>query len=175
MVETFVEEFRSTQKGSEMPSMKAFEAPRKVAEGYVLEREVLQEVKEPTVENCFRVGERTVLDAGKRNRRFRNHFGGEVVLPRRCYKFRDGKGGGYIPLDEKLGLDHCLGYSQLLSYPLRASAGVKPLREPPLLEEVLGFSVNATAVQRNTEAVGERITDNLHAMITAVRGQNLVS
>ena len=41
-----------------------------------------------------------------------------------------------------------------------------------LLSEALGFPVSATAVQRNTEAVGERIPDNPYAMISAQRGQH---
>jgi len=139
--------------------------------GQTLEREVLQGVQEPTVENCLRVGERTVVYSGKRNRRFRNRFGGEVVLPRRCYKSRSGE-GGWIPLDEKLGLDHCMGYSPLMSYLLSSFGGSEAFaRAASLLEEALGFSVSATAVQRNTEAVGERISDNPHAMIDAQRGQ----
>jgi hypothetical protein len=66
--------------------------------GRALEEEVLQGLREPTIENSLRVGERTAVYSGKRNLRFLNRFGGEVVLPRRCYKFRDGP-GGWIPLD----------------------------------------------------------------------------
>jgi len=83
--------------------------------GNTLEREVLAGVQEPTQENSVRVGERKAVYAGKRNLRFRNRFGGTMVLPRRCYKFRDGA-GGWSPLEEKLGLDRCLGYSPLMSY-----------------------------------------------------------
>jgi len=138
--------------------------------GQALEREVLQGVEEPTVENSLRVGERAAVYAGKRNRRFLNRFGGEVVLPRRCYKFRDGA-GGWVPLDEKLGLDRCLGYSPLMSYLLSSFGGSEAFgRAGHLLSEVLGFSVSATAVRRNTEAVGERIADNPHEMIEAQRG-----
>jgi hypothetical protein len=39
----------------------------------------------------------------------------------------------------------------------------------------LGFSVSATAVQRNTEAIGERIPDNPYAMISAQRGSDRMS
>jgi hypothetical protein len=139
--------------------------------GHVLEQEVLKGVQEPTVENSLRVGERTALYSGKRNRRFRNRFGGEVVLPRRCYKYRDG-GGGWSPLDEKLGLDRCLGYSPLMSYLLSSFGGSEAFeRAASLLSEALGFPVSATAVQGNTEAAGERIMDNPHAMISAWRGQ----
>ncbi len=138
--------------------------------GHVLEQEVLKGVQEPTMENSLRVGERTALYSGKRNRRFRNRFGGVVVLPRRCYKYRDG--GGWSPLDEKLGLDRCLGYSPLMSYLLSSFGGSEAFeRAASLLSEALGFPASATAVQGNTEAAGERIADNPHAMISAQRGQ----
>jgi hypothetical protein len=138
--------------------------------GQALEREVLQGVEEPTVENSLRVGERTAVYAGRRNRRFLNRFGGEVQLPRRCYKFRHGA-GGWVPLDEKLGLDRCLGYSPLMSYLLSSFGGSEAFaRAGHLLSEALGFTVSATAVRRNTEAVGERITDNPYEMIEARRG-----
>ncbi len=90
--------------------------------GQGLEQEIVQGLQEPTIENSLRVGERTAVYAGERNLRFLNRFGGEVVLPRRCYKFRDG-GGGWVPLDEKLGLDRCLGYSPLMSYLLSSFGG----------------------------------------------------
>ena len=75
-------------------------------------------------------------------------------------------------MDEKLGLGRCLGYSPLMSYQLSSFGGSEALaRAASLLEEALGFSVSATAVQRNTEAVGVRIPDNPHAMVAAQRGQ----
>ncbi len=139
--------------------------------GQALEQEVLSGVQEPTVENSLRVGERTAVYSGMRNRRFRNRFGGEVVLPRRCYKFHDTE-GGWSPLDEKLGLDRCLGYSPLMSYLLSSFGASEAFgRAAQLLGEAVGFSVSATAVQRNTEAVGDRIPDNPHAMVDAQRGQ----
>ncbi len=139
--------------------------------GRALEEEILQGVQEPTIENSLRVGERRAVYSGKRNLRFLNRFGGEVVLPRRCYKFVT-EAGGWIPLDEKLGLDRCLGYSPLMSYLLSSFGGTEAFaRAANLLGEALGFAVSATAVQRNTEAVGERIPDNPHAMISAQRGQ----
>ena len=139
--------------------------------GRTLEREILRGVEEPTVENSLHVGERTAAYSGKRNRRFLNRFGGEVVMPRRCYKWREGE-GGWVPLDEKLGLDRCLGFSPLMSYLLSAFGGSEAFaRGAGLLSEALGFSVSATAVQRNTEAVGERIPDNPCAMIGAARTQ----
>ncbi len=94
-----------------------------------------------------------------------------MVLPRRCYKFRDGE-GGWSPLEEKLGLDRCLGYSPLMSYLLTCFGGSEAYaRGAEMLSEALGFGVSATAVQRNTEAVGERITDNPYQMISAQKAQ----
>jgi hypothetical protein len=111
------------------------------------------------------------VTAGKRNLRFRNRFGGTTVLARRCYKFRDGQ-GGWSPLEEKLGLDRCLGYSPLMSYLLASLGGSEAYgRAAQQLGEALGFSISATAVQRNTEAVGERIPDNPYQLISAQRAQ----
>ena len=136
-----------------------------------LERDVLAGLREPTQENSLRVGERTAVYAGRRNARFLNRFGGTVVLPRRCYKYREG-GGGWNPLDEKLGLDRCLGYSPLMSYLLASFGASEPFgRASGLLSEALGFKVGPTAVQRNTEAVGERISDNPYKMIEAKKAQ----
>jgi hypothetical protein len=135
--------------------------------GQSLEREVLAKLEEPTQENSVRVGERMVVYSGKRNLRFRNRFGGTVVLPRRCYKYRDGQ-GGWSPLEEKLGLDRCLGYSPLMSYLLTSFGGSEAFaRGSQLLSEALGFPISATAVQRNTEAAGDRIPDNPCQMISA--------
>jgi hypothetical protein len=134
--------------------------------GQRLESEVLSRLEEPTQENSVRVGERTAVYSGKRNLRFRNRFGGTVVLPRRCYKYRDGQ-GGWSPMEEKLGLDRCLGYSPLMSYLLTSYGGSEAFaRAAQLLSEALGFPVSATAVQRNTEAAGERIPDNPCQMIS---------
>jgi hypothetical protein len=94
-----------------------------------------------------------------------------VSLPRRCYKHRDGP-GGWSPMDEKLGLDRCLGFSPLMSYLLSSFGGSEAFgRAAQLLSEALGFTVSTTGVQCNTEAVGERIPDNPHVMISAQRGQ----
>ena len=61
--------------------------------GQSLEQEILVAVREPTVENSLRVGERTAVYSGMRNLRFRNRFGATVVRRRRCYEYRDGQGG----------------------------------------------------------------------------------
>ena len=65
-----------------------------------------------------------------------------------------------------------MGYSPLMSYLLSSFGGSEAFgRAASLLSEALGFGVSATAVQRNTEGVGERIPDNPHSMISAQRGQ----
>ena len=50
-----------------------------------------------------------------RNLRFINRFGEEVVRPRRCYRYRD-RAGSVAPLDVKLGLDGCFGFSPLMRW-----------------------------------------------------------
>lgn len=136
-----------------------------------VEQEVVNRVEEPTQENRLRVGERTAVYGGKRPRSIRTRFGGTMQLWRRCYKFRDGT-GGWVPVDEKLGLDRCLGYSPLMSWLLTIFGASEAFgRGAELLSEALGFPVSATAVQRNTEAVGERIPDNPLATIASERAQ----
>jgi hypothetical protein len=59
-----------------------------------------------------------------------------------------------------------------MSYLLTSFGASEPFaRASELLSEALGFSVSPTVVQRNTEAVGERFSDNPYALIDAMRGQ----
>jgi hypothetical protein len=59
-----------------------------------------------------------------------------------------------------------------MSYLLTSFGASEPFaRASQLLNEALGFTVSPTAVQRNTEAVGERISDNPYALIDSKRGQ----
>ncbi len=119
-----------------------------------LERLTVSELGESTEESGVIVGQRVAVFAGKRNLRYRNRFGGMTVLARRGYKYRDA-GGGWSPLDEKLGLDRCLGYSPLMSYLATSCGASEPFgRGAELLSEALGFTVSATAVQCNTEGAG---------------------
>ena len=58
-----------------------------------------------------------------------------------------------------------------MSYLLTSFGASEPFaRASELLSEALGFSVSPTAVQRNTEAVGERVSDNPYALIDPMRG-----
>ena len=124
-----------------------------------LEQQVVKGLKEPTEENSVVIAGRLAVYAGKRRLSYRNRFGGRTVMPRRCYKYCDGH-GGWTPLDERLGLDRCLGYSPLMSYLLSSFGASEPFGHgAQLLSEALGFAVSPTAVQRNTEAVGEQLPD----------------
>ena len=139
--------------------------------GQRLEEKVVQGLREPTQENRLRVNGKVAVYDGRRTLRFRNRFGGETTVARRCYKYVDEPGGWY-PLDEKLALDKCLGYSPLMSYLLASFGASEPFqRGAELLSEALGFSVSGTAVQRNTEEVGERITENPFELIPARKAQ----
>ena len=59
-------------------------------------------------------GEEAVFER-VRNLRFINRFGEEVVHPRCCYRYRN-RSGGVAPLDVKLGIDGCFGFSPLMTY-----------------------------------------------------------
>ena len=104
-----------------------------------------------------------------RNLRFINRFGEEVVHARRCYRYRD-RSGGVAPLDVKLGIDGCFGYSPLLTFLIcMLGADESYARAAQKLEAVLGFKVSSTAVQRTTEKTGERIPDEPTALIDEQR------
>jgi len=133
--------------------------------GQIMVDEMIEGVKEPVSENRVVVDEKIAVFDGVRNLRFINRFGGVTVKPRRCYKYLNHK-GGYYPLDEKLGIDGCSGFSPLMTY-LQALFGACESfeRSEELLSSSMGFAVSATAIQRNTEATGARIDDRPYRMI----------
>jgi hypothetical protein len=133
--------------------------------GQIMVDEMVEGLKEPVSENRVVVGEKVAVFDGVRNLRFINRFGGVTVKPRRCYKYLNHK-GGYYPLDEKLGIDGCGGFSPLMTY-LQALFGACESFEhsEELLSSSMGFSVSATAIQRNTEATGARIDDRPYRII----------
>ncbi len=146
------------------------EAEEKVLEhvnrlGQIMVDEVVERVSEPVYENRVVVeGEEAVYD-GMRNMRFINRFGGVTLKSRRCYKYLKQQ-GGYYPLDEKLGVDRCSGFSPLMTY-LQALFGSCESFEhsEELLSGSIGFKVSATAIQKNTEVTGGRIDDVPYRMI----------
>jgi hypothetical protein len=133
--------------------------------GQIMVDEVVEGLNEPVGENRVVVGEKVAVFDGVRNLRFINRFGGVTVKPRRCYKYLNHK-GGYYPLDEKLGMDGCGGFSPLMTY-LQALFGACESFEhsEELLSSSMGFAVSATAIQRNTEATGARIDDRPYRII----------
>ena len=133
--------------------------------GQIMVDEVVEGLKEPVSENRVVVGEKVAVFDGVRSLRFINRFGGVTVKPRRCYKYLKHK-GGYYPLDEKLGIDGCGGFSPLMTY-LQALFGACESFEhsEELLSNSMGFQVSATAIQRNTEATGARIDDRPYRII----------
>jgi hypothetical protein len=133
--------------------------------GGLMVQEVVDRVKEPHVENRVYVeGQEAVYDQS-RNLRFRNRFGGQTVRRRRCYKFLR-KRGGYYPLDEKLGMDKCGGFSPLLTFLQVLFGASRPFEESSvLISKALGFPVSSTAVQWNTENAGEQLDDNPYHVI----------
>ena len=90
------------------------EAEEKILEhinrlGQIMVDEVVEGLREPVFENRVEVNGEVAVFSGVRNLRFINRFGGQTVKARRCYKYVN-RGGGYYPLDEKLGLDDVEGF-----------------------------------------------------------------
>ena len=133
--------------------------------GDAMVQEVVAGLEEPTCANQITVGGEVAVFERVRNLRFINRFGEEVVHARRCYRYRD-RSGGVAPLDVKLGIDGCFGFSPLLTFLIcMLGADESYARAAQKLEAVLGFKVCSTAVQRTTEKTGERIPDDPTALI----------
>lgn len=133
--------------------------------GELLLQEVVERVAEPFTENRVWVeGQEAVFDQ-RRPLRFRNRFGGQTVKLRRCYKFLHRR-GGYYPLDEKLGMGNCGGFSPLMTFLQVLLGSTRPYEESAgLLSEALGFAVSSTAVQRTTEVAGGQLQDDAYRVI----------
>ena len=133
--------------------------------GDAMVQEVVAGLAEPTSANQITVGGEVAVFERVRNLRFINRFGEEVVQPRRCYRYRN-RAGGVAPLDVKLGIDGCFGFSPLLTFLICMLGADEPYAGAAAkLEAVLGFKVSSTAVQRTTEKTGERIPDAPHELI----------
>src|SRR4030042_869567 len=125
--------------------------------GALMVQEVLDGVREPVVENRIVVEGKLVLYDGKRNLRFINRFGKETVRERRCYKYVE-QAGGYYPLDRKLRMEVCGGFSPYLTYLIGLHAVTDSYEQSAkLLSKTLGYRISSTAVQRNTEQTGAQM------------------
>ena len=139
--------------------------------GDAMVQEVVAGLAEPTSANQITVGGEVAVFERVRNLRFINRFGEEVVQPRRCYRYRN-RAGGVAPLDVKLGIDGCFGFSPLMTFLICMLGADEPYAGAAAkLEAVLGFKVSSTAVQRTTEKTGERIPDAPHELIDEQRQQ----
>jgi hypothetical protein len=137
--------------------------------GALMVQEVLDGVSDPVMENRIVVEGRVAVYDGKRNLRFINRFGKETVRARRCYKYVDDP-GGYYPLDRKLRMEVCGGFSPYLTYLIALHAVTDSYEESAkLLSKTVGFRVSSTAVQRNTELVGAQMADCPYKLIPAAK------
>ena len=117
-------------------------------------QEVVAGLTEPTTANQITVSGEVAVFERVRNLRFINRFGEEVVRARRCYRYRD-RAGGVAPLDMKLGIDGCFGFSPLMTFLIcMLGADESYGRAAEKLAATLGFKVSSTAVQRTTEKTG---------------------
>ena len=82
--------------------------------GDLMVQEVVDCVEEPTRANRIMVDGEVAVFEQVRNLRFINRFGEHVVRARRCYKFRN-QPGSFAPLDAKLGIEGCFGFSPLMT------------------------------------------------------------
>ena len=133
--------------------------------GDAMMQEVVAGLDEPTGANQITVGGEVAVFERVRNLRFINRFGEEVVRPRRCYRYRD-RAGSVAPLDVKLGIDGCFGFSPLMTFLIcMLGADQSYARAAEQLQAALGFKVSSTAVQRTTEKTGERIPEDPEELI----------
>jgi hypothetical protein len=133
--------------------------------GDLMLQEVLEGVSDPFTENRVWVGGEEAVFDQVRPLRFRNRFGGLTVRGRRCYKYLDRR-GGYYPLDERLGMDRCRGFSPLLTFLQVLCGASRPFEESAqLLSKALGFCISATAVQSNTEEAGAQLEDDPYKVL----------
>lgn len=157
-------------EGINQSEMSLKEAEERILEyvnriGQIMVDELMERVSEPVYENRVMVDGKPAVFDEVRNLRFINRFGGVTVKPRRCYKYLNHK-GGYYPLDEKLGIEGCGGFSPLMTYLQSLFGACESFeRSEELLSSSIGFKVSATAIQRNTEATGARIDDRPYRMI----------
>ena len=93
--------------------------------GALLVDEVIQGVADPVTENCVWVEGHKAVYKGGTALSFINRFGTILKRQRRGYRIEGGE-GRWHPLDEKLGVHRCCGYSPLMTY-LRYLEAEKPL------------------------------------------------
>lgn len=137
--------------------------------GALMVQEVLDGVSDPVTENRIVAEGKVAVYDGKRNLRFINRFGKETVRSRRCYKYVD-EAGGYYPLDRKLRMEVCGGFSPYLTYLIALHAVTDSYEESAkLLSKTVGFRISSTAVQRNTEQTGAQMAQCPYQLIPGTK------
>jgi len=125
--------------------------------GHELLSQVTESVTDPVYENRVMVEGKTALYKDTQTLCFRDRFGGIIRRQRRRYAL-EGESRSWFPLDEKIGMDKCTGFSPFMSYLVSLYGAHMPFTEASkMLGESLGFSISATAVQKNTENTGQLI------------------
>jgi len=136
--------------------------------GALMLEDVVEHISEPTQENRISVDGKLARYRDTANLRLITRFGSTLVRRRRRY-YIEGE-GGYCPLDEKLGVQGCAGFSPLMTYLQALFGGSEAYGSGARrLSAVLGFGVSATAVQRTTEMVGERLAFRPFDLLDAKR------
>jgi len=125
--------------------------------GHEMLQTVVDGIMEPVQENRAEVAGNEARYKDVQTLRFRSRFGATVTRRRRRYTV-SGQSNGWYPLDEKIGMDKCAGFSPLMSYLLCFYGAQLPYAaSAQALGQALGFGISATAVQRNSEKTGNRI------------------
>lgn len=124
--------------------------------GHELLQMVIDRIVEPTCENAIIVQKETARYRSTDTVTLKDRFGGEVVICRRRYGL---KGGGSIcPLDDRLGLTQCHGFTPLMTYLQAFFGACDPYAHAAeRLSAATGTKVSATALEKNTEKTGENI------------------
>lgn len=124
--------------------------------GGMITGEIVERVAEPTGENTIYVDGQPARHKERPQLRLKRRFGNWIERSRRRYAI--GGGGSYYPLDERLGVNMCGGFTPLLTYLLTLFGASEPYEATAKrLSAALGFEVSATALQTNTERVGKRL------------------
>lgn len=130
--------------------------------GSLIEQEILEKVVEPTLDNKLKIDGSEYYFSEMRNLTFINRFGKKISKVRRCYK-KINSSGSFSPLDEKLGFTNSKGFSPFMSYLLSVFGCNQPFNESSQrLSKTIGFEVSGTAVQSNTEHIGNLIPSAPH-------------
>lgn len=134
--------------------------------GHFMEQEILENIEEPTLENRIIVNNEEAVFNQRRNLRFKNRFGGEIVIERRCYKYLK-RAGDYCPLDDAIGMKNCFGFSPLMTYLQSLYGGELSYKNSSKkLSATIGFYISSTAVQSNTEKIGALIKECPYQIIS---------